>query len=55
MAGFSMGFDRRKRNNLSNHGGTVSPVSAHHSFAATYFEGQKVTIQGKLVQYLYRI
>jgi len=27
---------------------------AHHSFAATYFEDQKVTIQGKLVQFLYR-
>ena len=29
-------------------------VYAHHSFAATYFEDQKVTIQGKLVQFLYR-
>jgi Family of unknown function (DUF6152) len=33
-----------------------TPVSvfAHHSFAATYFEDQTVTIQGKLVQFLYR-
>ncbi len=29
-------------------------VYAHHSFAATYFEDQTVTIQGKLVQFLYR-
>jgi hypothetical protein len=29
-------------------------VFAHHSFAATYFEDQKITIQGKLVQFLYR-
>jgi len=27
---------------------------AHHSFAATYFEDKTVTIQGKLVQFLYR-
>ena len=27
---------------------------AHHSFAATYFEDQKVTVKGKLVQFLYR-
>ncbi len=27
---------------------------AHHSFAATYFEDKKVTIDGKLVQFLYR-
>jgi hypothetical protein len=32
----------------------VTPVSAHHSFAATYFEDQTMTIQGKLVQFLYR-
>ena len=29
-------------------------VFAHHSFAATYFEDQTVTIKGKLVQFLYR-
>jgi Family of unknown function (DUF6152) len=29
-------------------------VFAHHSFAATYFEDQSITIQGKLVQFLYR-
>jgi len=27
---------------------------AHHSFAATYFEDQKVTVEGDLVQFLYR-
>jgi hypothetical protein len=27
---------------------------AHHSFAATYFEDQKVTVEGELVQFLYR-
>lgn len=27
---------------------------AHHSFAATYFEDKKVTIEGDLVQFLYR-
>ena len=29
-------------------------ASAHHSFAATYFEDQKITVKGKLVQFLYR-
>ena len=29
-------------------------VSAHHSFAATYFENKTVTIEGKLVQVLLR-
>ena len=27
---------------------------AHHSFAATYFEDKKVTVEGNLVQFLYR-
>src|SRR5215470_8430963 len=27
---------------------------AHHSFAATYFENKTVTIEGKLVQFLFR-
>src|SRR5215831_14557316 len=27
---------------------------AHHSFAATYFEDQRMTIDGELVQFLYR-
>ena len=27
---------------------------AHHSFVATYFEDQKVTVHGKLVPFLYR-
>ena len=30
------------------------PVFAHHSFAATYFEDKTVTIEGNLVQFLYR-
>jgi hypothetical protein len=33
---------------------TQTNVFAHHSFAATYFEDQTVTIKGKLVQFLYR-
>jgi hypothetical protein len=27
---------------------------AHHSFAATYFEDQRMTVEGELVQFLYR-
>jgi hypothetical protein len=30
------------------------PMFAHHSFAATYFEDQRVTVEGDLVQFLYR-
>jgi len=30
------------------------PASAHHSFAATYFEDKTVKIEGDLVQFLYR-
>lgn len=29
-------------------------ASAHHSFAATYLEDQEVTVEGELVQFLYR-
>jgi Family of unknown function (DUF6152) len=29
-------------------------ASAHHSFAATYLEDQSVTIEGELVQFLFR-
>ncbi len=29
-------------------------ASAHHSFAATYLEDQSVTIEGQLVQFLFR-
>src|SRR2546426_909091 len=29
-------------------------VYAHHSFAATYLEDQSVTIEGELVQFLFR-
>lgn len=32
----------------------VAPVSAHHSFAATYFEDQTQTIEGDLVQFQFR-
>jgi uncharacterized protein DUF6152 len=32
---------------------TAAPADAHHSFAATYFE-EVVTIEGELVQFLYR-
>jgi hypothetical protein len=30
------------------------PVSGHHSFAATYLEGQTQKIEGKVVQFLFR-
>ena len=30
------------------------PASAHHSFAAEYFEEQSVSIEGELVQFEYR-
>ena len=33
---------------------SVSRASAHHSFAATYLEDQSVTIEGELVQFLFR-
>lgn len=29
-------------------------ASAHHSFAATYFENKKQTIEGEIVQFLWR-
>jgi hypothetical protein len=32
----------------------VVPVSAHHSFAATYFEDQQQKIEGDLVQFVFR-
>ena len=35
-------------------GTTASRVYAHHSFAATYLEDQTVTIEGDLVQFLFR-
>jgi hypothetical protein len=31
-----------------------TPGYAHHSFAATYFEDQSVTIEGEMVVFLYR-
>ena len=34
--------------------GAGSRVYAHHSFAATYLEDQNVTIEGELVQFLFR-
>ncbi len=33
---------------------SVGSVSAHHSFAATYLEGQTQKIEGKVVQFLFR-
>jgi hypothetical protein len=30
------------------------PAFAHHSFAATYFEDKTVTVDGKLVQFMFR-
>jgi len=33
---------------------TQTKMYAHHSFAATYFEDQTITIEGQLVQFLYR-
>ena len=33
---------------------TVAPVSAHHSFAATYFEDQLQKLEGDLVQFQFR-
>jgi hypothetical protein len=33
---------------------TARIVYAHHSFAATYFEDKTLTIEGKLIQFLYR-
>jgi hypothetical protein len=32
----------------------VAPLSAHHSFAATYDEDKTVTIEGDLVQFVFR-
>jgi hypothetical protein len=32
----------------------VGPVAAHHSFAATYFVDQSVTIEGTVAQFLFR-
>ena len=31
-----------------------TPSSAHHSFAATYFEDQSVTIEGDILQFMFR-
>ncbi len=33
---------------------TVAPVQAHHSFPATYVVDEKVTIEGTVVQFLFR-
>ena len=32
----------------------AAPLLAHHSFAATYFEDQRATVQGTLVEFVYR-
>ena len=34
--------------------GTGGQARAHHSFAATYFEDKTQTIEGELVQFLFR-
>ena len=34
--------------------GVGSQASAHHSFAATYLEDQSMTIEGELVQFMFR-
>src|SRR5215207_1705307 len=33
---------------------TAAPSAAHHSFAATYFEDQTVTIEGQILQFVFR-
>jgi hypothetical protein len=33
---------------------SVPPAYAHHSFAATYFEDKTETVEGELVQFLFR-
>ncbi len=35
-------------------GWAVTPVHAHHSFAATYFEDKTESVEGDLVQFLFR-
>ena len=35
-------------------GGASAPADAHHSFPATYFVDQSVTIEGTVVQFLFR-
>jgi hypothetical protein len=35
-------------------GGASVPAEAHHSFPATYFVDQSVTIEGTVVQFLFR-
>ena len=32
----------------------VIPAYAHHSFAATYFEDKNITVEGTLVQFMFR-
>ncbi|MDP9053194.1 MAG: DUF6152 family protein [Acidobacteriota bacterium] len=32
----------------------VAPAWAHHSFAATYFEDKTITLEGNLVQFMFR-
>ena len=33
---------------------TAAPAYAHHSFAATYFEDKTESVEGDLVQFLFR-
>ena len=34
--------------------GAMLPAFAHHSFAATYFEDKNITVEGTLVQFMFR-
>lgn len=34
--------------------GVGAPVSAHHSFAATYLEGESTTVEGEIVEFVMR-
>ena len=32
----------------------ATPLAAHHSFAATYFQDKTITVEGDIVQFLFR-
>ena len=33
---------------------SATPLAAHHSFAATYFQDKTITVEGDIVQFLFR-